>query len=589
MIIKKLISIVLAFVNITLLFSVLGFCEESQSVQVKFSERLKEFLANNSGYATFEYVDGEELVSTNRLVISTNSNEPIENDMGAVDKLEGNYNWHFFQYSSKDAVTDAYQYYVKQDYVNYVEADEVVEIYEPVEMYSSENQSSAWFEETIEVAKAKDALENSGINLHETLVAVVDSGLDTSHPFFDDPNNKSKLVLGKNELDNIPYPTKHGTKVAGVVFNNTTQNVKIRPYNCTTVLFPDGIIRATTGTIAAEFMEIIEDKEYKFDVINLSIVSASDKNTLRDAINLAVSKNICVVVSAGNTGDIASQYNQTCYDNSIVVSSITQNLIPRDDSCYGNVVDIAAPGENIPTICPDGDYGYINRTSAAAPFVSAAAAMIKSIDPDCTPAEIEELIKSTAFVPEGWDTENYGAGIVNFMNILEAMVQTTEKPKIEFIKNDKHNPEKAVITSSPNAKIYYTTNNTEPIVGKSALYTEPIDVTGLDIIKVVAVEDGMLSSETVSQTIDITVKKTVRYKGSLELPAAKRSDFKSCYVAKEDIVTYEGDGTIKAHKVGKTDVIVFVNCGKKVTYEITVEYEWWQRWIRIFLLGFLWY
>ena len=55
------------------------------------------------------------------------------------------------------------------------------------------------------------------------------------------------------------------------------------------------------------------------------------------------------------------------------------------------------------------------------------------------------------------------------------------------------------------------------------------------------------------------------------------------------LITYEGDGTIKAHKVGKTDVIVFVNCGKKVTYEITVEYEWWQRMIRIFLLGFLWY
>ena len=39
------------------------------------------------------------------------------------------------------------------------------------------------------------------------------------------------------------------------------------------------------------------------------------------------------------------------------------------------------------------------------------------------------------------------------------------------------------------------------------------------------------------------------------------------------LVTHEGDGTIEAHKVGKTDVIVFVNCGKKVTYEITVEYE----------------
>ncbi len=137
MIIKKIISIVLAFANITLLFSVLGFCEESQSVQVRFSERLKDFLANNSSYTTIECVDGEDTVLTNRLVVSTNSNEPIENDMGAVDKLEGSYNWHFFQYSDKASVEEAYHYYEKQDYVNYVETDDVVEIYDPIEMYSS--------------------------------------------------------------------------------------------------------------------------------------------------------------------------------------------------------------------------------------------------------------------------------------------------------------------------------------------------------------------------------------------------------------------------------------------------------------------
>ena len=596
---KKLFSFILTFILIFSNLTLPSFSIDTENINVTdFSVELESFLAENAQYSTSlpSVDDGStetpEEICTNRLIVSTDSNKALDDDCCAVSKIEGFNNWHVFQYDSEEACFAALDYYSSLDSVNYVEIDEVLYVEDLYTDDLSVTDVDCWGMDKVDSYEALDFFNSKNVSLEPITVAVIDTGVDETHPLFKKNSENSRIYDGNRDKDNTLDTSyekyHHGTCVAGIIVNNTPINVKIKSYNY--FYYRGKKVSGTTITLATEIKSAVSDN---VDVINMSLSGEGQlSKTLEAELDKAINAGIVIVTSAGNYNRDSIEYYPANYPKAITVAANNSLNKPcvfnaTQASNYGSIVDISAPGEKIRTSYPDNLYtNSFAGTSAAAPFVSASAAIIKSVDPNRTPAEIENLIKSTAYVPEGWDT-NYGVGIVNYMNILDTM--TMDSPEIEFINNEKHNPEKAVITSSPNAKIYFTTNNTEPIVGKSALYTEPIDVTGLDIIKAVAVKDGMLPSKSVSKTVDITVKKTVRYKGSLDLAAAKRSDFKSCYVANKEIVTFEGDGTIKAHKVGKTDVVVFVDCGKKVTYEITVEYEWWQQWIRLFLLGFLWY
>ncbi len=64
---------------------------------------------------------------------------------------------------------------------------------------------------------------------------------------------------------------------------------------------------------------------------------------------------------------------------------------------YGDLVDIAAPGDNVVVLMPDGtamrDYG----TSFAAPMVTSAAALLKAIEPSLSPDEIKGLLLDPSF------------------------------------------------------------------------------------------------------------------------------------------------------------------------------------------------
>jgi hypothetical protein len=64
----------------------------------------------------------------------------------------------------------------------------------------------------------------------------------------------------------------------------------------------------------------------------------------------------------------------------------------KEGSNYGNLIDIYAPGENIPVQTEINKYGVENGTSFAAAFVSGAAALLWSFDPTLTAAEVKDYL-----------------------------------------------------------------------------------------------------------------------------------------------------------------------------------------------------
>lgn len=67
-----------------------------------------------------------------------------------------------------------------------------------------------------------------------------------------------------------------------------------------------------------------------------------------------------------------------------------------------------------------GDYGYLSGTSMATPHVAGVVALMRSVNPNLTPARIREILQATAKpIPNDSGLNEYGAGLVN----AEAAVQ----------------------------------------------------------------------------------------------------------------------------------------------------------------------
>jgi len=89
------------------------------------------------------------------------------------------------------------------------------------------------------------------------------------------------------------------------------------------------------------------------------------------------------------------------FHNPICNPACSPNVISNPDdfvasySNYGSVVDLAAPSGDILSTANTGAYKSIGGTSAAAPHVAGAAALIKSLHPNANPISIDEFLKRT--------------------------------------------------------------------------------------------------------------------------------------------------------------------------------------------------
>ena len=386
----------------------------------------------------------------------------------------------------------------------------------------------------------------------------------------------------------------HGTHVSSIIFDNTPDNVYIVPYRMTNKKAVNYIEALSALKKAIENPEI--------DIINMSFFVANEKcELMQTEINKALKKGIVIVACAGNEffTDLASEVYPAANPDIITVAASNESSSYCSFSNHGEVVDIAAPGENIygpvPRIITNSTtsiepanpdlYGYLSGTSQAAPLVSAAAALLKSINPEITPAEVERIIKETAYVPEGWDKANYGEGIINFYNMVVAAV--SEKPEFRFTADGKI---KIVAPNNPDADIYYSLDYTVPTIEEKLVYSEPLVITDPSVKAITAVchENGKLISEPVvyklTQYFNLTVERF-----QTERPMSGGENMNITWRSFDpDIAKVDQNGNITGVSVGETQVYAIFDSGLRITYVVTVEPPWWQQLLRWLFFGFIW-
>ena len=248
-------------------------------------------------------------------------------------------------------------------------------------------------------------------DLESISIAVIDSGVDYTHPFLSERIDLDKGYDFYNG-DTDPMDNKgHGTHVAGIICDNTLANVTIIPYRIT-----DDNGNATLSQLTAALERAIIDKA---DIINLSLGSKDLNGAVRKVLtplfNEMTELGITAVAGAGNSQADASLYTPANITSCITVNACDQNgKFASSYSNYGDVIDVCAPGTQINSTIPQNQYGIKSGTSMACPHVSAAAAMLKSYNSSLTPYEIETAITECAddAGTDGFDIL-YGWGILN--------------------------------------------------------------------------------------------------------------------------------------------------------------------------------
>lgn len=161
-------------------------------------------------------------------------------------------------------------------------------------------------------------------------------------------------------------------------------------------------------------------------VINMSFGDTKYSQLLRDVISYAYSKGVVLVGSAGNDGNNLPHF-PSGFSEVISVGAIQKGGGLASFSNFGSTLDLVAPGSQIITLGLAGGYKTVSGTSASAPFVSTAAAVLLS-QKDFKNEEVKQILKSTAndLGTSGWD-DQYAAGNLDMLKMLKILSPATLK------------------------------------------------------------------------------------------------------------------------------------------------------------------
>jgi|GEM_PF-1428432 len=298
--------------------------------------------------------------------------------------------------------------------VNFIEANETVAVFE--EHTREIHPSQQWHYDMLFLQEAWDIETGS----NDVRIAVLDTGVDYTHPGL---NNHVNLEFGKNfvEADFQQDPMDrngHGTHVAGIIGGygltaGVMEHVTLIPIK---VLDDEG-----QGVNLWIYDGILHAIEMESDVINISFGSTSHSQLIKSAMDLAEEEGIVVVAATGNDGIEGLQY-PAAYPTVLSVGSVNPQGIRSVFSNYGEGLDLMASGEGIYSTVLQGKYQFRTGTSMAAPQVSGIVGLVRSIQPDMSPAEIRALLRQNTSQGESYDVHNYGQGVLNSFEALKTLV-----------------------------------------------------------------------------------------------------------------------------------------------------------------------
>ena len=336
-------------------------------------------------------------------------------------------------------------------------------------------------------AVAMHAREAEAVNVKRApvTVAVVDSGVEDTHPDLEGRVDTSRSVKcsvnGVATQDFYGWRDEfyHGTHVAGIIAANhndigidgiapEASIVAIEATNDNRLIYPEYVTCAFMWA-ASHGVDVVNNSYSMDPWVYWSPTDPEQAAGLEAAtrsIKYAQGKGLAVIAAAGNEGvdidnptidngsptDVPTPTKNRAVNGGIRVPSMLDgvaqvsavgqayNVKPglslgrAEFSNYGNTIDFAAPGDQIYSTVPllfyPSGFAVADGTSMATPHVSGIAALIKSVHPELTGAQVIDLMKKQAAanygrlnVPiDGREYRGYG-----FLDALDAVTSGVDQ------------------------------------------------------------------------------------------------------------------------------------------------------------------
>lgn len=310
------------------------------------------------------------------------------------------------------------------------------------------------------------------------IVAVIDTGVAISHPdlqgqlvegydFIKDPVNAGDgdgIDRDPNDPGDHSNPdgssSFHGTHVSGTVAAATNNSIGVAGVAFGAKVMPLRVC----GRFGCDDYDIEQAMRFaaqlpndsgttpsrRADVINISLGGPGSSTASQAVYDQVRAAGVVIIAAAGNEASSIPSY-PAAYPGVIGVSAvdINKNLAPYSN--FGPWVSVAAPGGStardvngdgkpdgiLSTVATDSggalvnDYVIWQGTSMATPHMAGVVALMKSVAPNLTPADIASLLSSGTLTEDlgasGKD-DKFGYGLINSYKAVTAAANTGGNP-----------------------------------------------------------------------------------------------------------------------------------------------------------------
>ncbi len=397
-----------------------------------------------------QYVPGQVLVKFKKDV-SASVAENRADDLGletikhfdVPDSMQKAFGGELFQFGLKkgETVEQAVARLSAQKDVAYAEPNYKVQ----VEAQPNDLDSRLW------------GLQNSdkpGVDVHATeawnvttgangpLIAIIDTGIDYNHPDLaanvwvnpgeipgdgidNDGNGVIDDVHGANIAGKNGNPmddNRHGSHCAGTIGAKGDNGVGVVGVNWNAQMAGVKFLDAGgSGSYADAIEAVLYTGKIGARVTSNSWGGGGGSEALKDAFRANPAIHICAAGNNGQNADVRPHFPSGFdLDNIVSVAAHDKNDALARFSNYGAVsVDVAAPGVDIYSTLPGGNYGNLSGTSMATPHVTGVVGLMLAHDPGLSNEQIKARLINTAVKAPAYEGKMVSGGRVSAINTME--------------------------------------------------------------------------------------------------------------------------------------------------------------------------
>ena len=272
------------------------------------------------------------------------------------------------------------------------------------------NPQIPWGVERVGAPQVWSRTQGSGAS-----VAVIDTGIDSTHPDLAGQVAGGVNIIDPAHPDNWKDDEGHGTHVSGTIAGNGKNGgiagvAPMAKLYAVKVLDKDG-----NGNYSDVIAGIEWAMNHGIKIANMSLGADEGSEPLHRAVQAALAKGMLIIAAAGNSGGPVGYPG--AYPEAVAVGASDSSDHVAPFSSHGPEVAYIAPGVDILSLKMGGGYTSLSGTSMASPHISGLAALAFS-QGATTPSALRAALDGAARPIAGLTPDAEGRGMVLAGNLV---------------------------------------------------------------------------------------------------------------------------------------------------------------------------